>query len=278
MAKRPDAAGEAWLDLRPDFEAEDTFRLVQELPERLRAFKRMIMWYAADYVLTSVLGKVPKQPQYAGITDNLSIAEVASREPSFAVHVRTRSKKVRKIDSAKTVIYVRAKKSLTRPPNTVVKVLEDMGPWTMDTIPFWPSSKNAVVIQRKVRKQEADNVAAMQKRQLASVKRELARLGKRPISKKKDSRIKRGKAIQDVAMIALNLEFGDGDSRSIPAWRTSILDLATQTKHAMRDYPQIKAAISDPNNRKWKSWPRVKDKIGRTQVKSYVGFMKKITG
>lgn len=277
MAKPPES-GRSLFDFTIDEEGLRTLRVVADLPQRIAAVKRMLIWHIADAVMISVIGKLPNQDQYQKISNNLTVASVTGVDASFAIHVKQTAKRVRKIDGAKTVLYVRAKKGATRSPSIITEVLENMGPWTIDTIPFWPSKKHAVVVQRKVKKAQVERVANMQEKQKAKVRAALAKFGRK--LKNPDEKRKRNgeKAIEDLAMVALNLEFGNGDVRAVPAWRTSILDIPNQVKAAFRDRSQIIGALTDPSDRRWKTWPRVKDKVGRSQVKSYINFMKRIIG
>jgi hypothetical protein len=255
--------------------------LVGELGKRLASMRRMVVYVAAKDLLDGLVSMIPKEEQYAPIRDNLKISEIAlgKKGAAFAVHANIRAKKVRKIDTAKTVIYVRAKKQLSRPDDDI-KLLEDMGPWTPDTIPFWPGKKRAIVIQRQVSKREADKVAKLQEKQKQKVRAELDRLGHRSIDKRKQKLGKprrSGKAIPDIAMTAVTLEFGGAGQRAVPAWRTTLSDIMSSgIKTAPRRFRELADAISNPDSKEWRTWPRISAKIKAGKANEFVGFQKRL--
>jgi len=185
---------------------------------------------------------------------------------------------VRKIDEARTVLYVRAKRGLLNPAPEKIKFLEDYGPWTTDSIPFWPSKKQAVVVQRKVTRREADHIAHLQKQKAPQTRAMMQKLGLDKLSKTLASqKSKRNKVVPDTSFAAINLEFGSDGQRPVPAWRVGVGDLMRSgIKTAPRRYRQLKASLSNPDNGAWKRWPNVKDKVKVSAARGYVPFMKKL--
>jgi len=273
-----------FVDITQTSRDRNNWRMVtEELKERTRAVMRGTAFAAAQAAYEEVLGSIPNTGEYRELRSSLKISEIGGVPKddggAFAVHVPTRGRRISKVDVGRTVIYVRAKKRL-RKNRKDITYLEDHGPWTADTIPFWPSYKEAVVVQRKVSKREADAVAKSQERVALKVRRELNGLGKKVASKKKNAEggVKRNqrKAVPDVAMQALNLEFGLEGSRARPVFRTALRRVKQRAKNFGGEHPALREALTDPNSQKWKTWPKRHDKISSSRANEFAGFHKRL--
>lgn len=271
-----------FVDIKKTPSTINNFRMVtKEFEERAASLHRIVSYLAAKDALEMIQDGIPSGAEYKNLKNSLRLSEIGvggSNRSAFAVHAPVKSKRVRKVDVPRTVIYVRAKKRLTR-PDPAVQLLEDKGPWTADTIPFWPSSKEATVVQRKVTKKEADRVATEQLPKIDGIRAELLEMGKR-IKKKKPGdagSIKRnGKAIPDIAMQALDMEFGGGGGKSSPVFRKMIQSITKNTRRMSSRHRIIKDAMLNPNSKRYKSFVPKGKKIGKGEAVKFMGFQKRL--
>ena len=272
-----------FVDIKKSPKTINNWRLVEEeLEDRGASMHRIVSYLVAKEFYDLLMSKIPGGSKYRNLRQSLRISEVSAgkkgESAAYSVHVPVKSKRVRKMDVAKTVIYVRAKKRLNR-PDPAVMLLEDKGPWTADTIPFWPSKREASVIQRKVSKEEAEKVSKMQKPNEGKIRAELLDLGKR-VKKKKPGKPghvgRKGKAVVDVAMQALDMEFGSSGGPSNPIFRKSVRAIKKGMKRLPEKYRVIKQAMLDPNSKKYKGYPPRVPKISSSEASKFMGFQTRL--
>jgi hypothetical protein len=269
------------IDQSPD--TRNNWRLaIEELKERAASMTRMISYAAAKEIYDAILEGIPGGNDYAELKKSLKLVEVSGakkgQEAAYAIYVNPKGRRIKKIDAGRTIITIQAKRGRTPPPDDVV-VLEERGPWTADTIPFWPRKSEAVITQRKVSKKQVDDLANKLKKEMPDIARQLLEAGRRidPMKPNSPGRIKRNaKAVPDLAMQALSLEFGDSGVRSNPVFRKAI----GQTKRTMgglsKRFVEITDAMTDPNSKKYKNWPPRISKISSGTAASFKGFQKRL--
>lgn len=272
-----------FVDITESPDTRNNWRLAkEELVERGAAMARMISYAVAKEALAALLDEIPGGSDYDELRKALKISEIGGpkkgKESAFAIHIPSKGRRIKKIDVGKTVIFVHAKKSLNRPAEDI-QLLEDSGPWTADTIPFWPTDSEALVVQRKVSKREADKVAKEQKLKLPKLVHQFKEMGRsiKPVKPGSPGRIKRNaKAVPDLAMQALNLEFGGGDTKSKPVFRKVFRGIK-QSIHGLADrFDEIMDAMTDPNSKTYKTWPKRMDKISSSEAGKFGGFQKRL--
>jgi hypothetical protein len=273
-----------FMDIYQTPRTRNNWRLAtKELDKRAGSLYRMVSYAAAKSLYDSVLASLPGGSDYADLRNGLKVEEVEAgkkgKSAAFAVHVSPRAKRVRKVDLGKTVIYVRVvRKNDTSARD--IQILEDNGPWTPDTIPFWPKKSQALVIQRKVSKREADQISEMKKPGLDKVIRQLNEVGrkvKKPQFGKAGTVGRKGKAVPDVSLLAQSLEFGQQGRRGKPVWRRALADLRSSGIKRLPDrFKEIDNALHDPNSRRWKSWPPKGRTIPSSRARSFVPFQKRL--
>jgi hypothetical protein len=278
------AKGGRFVDIRKSPRTINNWRLVlEELEERGRSMHRIINYLVAQEAYESLMSSIPGGSEYKDLRKALQVSEVnvaggGKNGAAYSVHTSSKARRVRKLDVPKTVIYIRAKKRLNK-PDPAVQILEDRGPWTADTIPFWPSKRKATIVQRKVTKREADKVAKAQKSKLSKIKADLLEVGKRTKSRKPGDPgwVKRkGKAIPEVAMQALDMEFGTEGGPSKPVFRRTIGRIRKGIRRLPAKHKVIIEAMMDPNSKRYKSYPPRVNKIPQGEALKYVGFQKRL--
>ena len=151
-----------FIDLELDHEGKSTFKFVKELDKRADAIKRMFVWAMANDLYELVTEKIPKGKRYDKLIKSLKVGE--GDKGVFAVYIDNKAKGIKKIDAQKTLIYIRPR-HIQDKPKKEIQILADYGPWTIDTLPFWPSRKDAVIVQRKVDQRTVSKIADKQDKQ-----------------------------------------------------------------------------------------------------------------
>lgn len=261
--------------------AEEVLALAEQWSKRADKLKAALPYYGALYVKRELLQRVPKKAEWKSYRQSLEVARIAGLSPgefAFAVRTNMKHRAVRKMDAQRTVLYVRVRKQLRKVAPEVF-VLEKYGPWTMDTIPFTPERSDAYVISRKQTKLAVDKVAKARRKDRSKWRAELDRAGFREV--KKDTRIKVPKklrAIPEMALDVLKLEFGLGGAKPKAHWRPAIRRLIlTGVKEILRTKHELKRSMTSLSARQWKRWPpKTRHKIGISQARSFIPFQKKL--
>jgi hypothetical protein len=268
-----------FINIEQSPKTRNNWRLAQEeLPERAAAMARMISYAVAKEAFDTLLDEIPSTNDYEELRNGLRLVEVSAgkrgKSAAFAIHVPTKGRRIKKIDVSKTVIFVRARRG-NNPPGEDVLILERNNPWTADTIPFWPKKSEAVIVQRKTTTQKADKIAKEKKPKLQRISEQLKEVGRKiqPYKPGSPGRIKRNaKAIPDLAMQVINLEFGGGK----PVFRKVFGSIKRTIAGLSNRFDQIKDAMTDPNSKKYKNWPKRMDKISSGRAAKFVGFQKRL--
>jgi len=277
------AKGGRFVDIKKSPRTINAWRLaLKERRQRTIAMHRIVSYLVAKDFYDMLMKQIPSGSEYKSLRESLRISEVSvglGAKAAYAVHVPVKSRKIRKLDTAKTIIEVRAKKRLNK-PDPAVLLLEEEGPWTADTLPFWPSKKLATVVQRKVSKREVDELAKDQEKKRKKVRAELRKIRKQNRESEgggKQGRVgRKGKAIPDVSMLALDLEFGTGGGKSKPVFRKSIRHAKQGIKRLPKRYKKIVQAMNDPNSKIYKNYPPKMKKISKGEATGFIGFQKRL--
>lgn len=267
--------------LKMNRKTKRAFQMISQLPRRMAVLYRVVPLIAARQVQTDVVAALPPDKEWRGYRDGLETVRISGtkREPAYAVQLsskRAGTQRVRKIDAASTVIYVRSKRRLAK-ASEAVRVLERNNPWTLDTLPFSPSGKEARLISKKVSKQAAARVARRLKRDKPFWSAELQRAGKKEV--RKDRRLTRAASAKprpEAAFPAIGLEFGIGRVAR-PHWRPAILPFTRNPTRAILKAAPDLPNLLDPSYRAWKRWgPRVKVTISKADAKKFTPFQTKL--
>ena len=130
--------------VEPSIHNRGPAKYIETLEERRQAMLRAVPYVIAMDVLNGIRSRLPNTTEYRAYRESLKIAEIKGMKEGkfggFSIFADSKARRVKKVDRSKTVIYIRAKETrMDRPPEDV-KILEDYGPWTVDTLPFWPDN------------------------------------------------------------------------------------------------------------------------------------------
>jgi hypothetical protein len=251
----------------------DWSRLADEWRERTEAVQNKIAREAAKALLGRVKKGIPSKPEYKDYRDSLQTFQLTSGS-AFGVRINPRSKKVKKLDPTITLIYIKSKVR-TRKEGRATRLLEKLGPWTVTTLPFLPSKKEASIVYRKVTRKEVDAVEKLKAQNAGKIRRAFIRINvdvERARKKNANS-----DAVPDVAFLGNSLEFGYGKTRATPHWRPALKFVLRNSVPALLASPDIRSALTDVNYTNWKLWNKQSEPMAPDQDKDkFKAFMLRV--
>jgi hypothetical protein len=258
---------------------KDPERLFREWGERSRKLRSQFTYLATEYLLANLTGRIPSDPAYAIYRRGLEVVQVpvGADEDAFAVRVNPKAKRVTKLDGRRMLFYVRPRKR-GRKTLPEIEVLASFSPWTLDTLPFRPSPKQASLISRKVAKREVLRVSEQLRRRRPEWSRALNELGVRGIRRDQDLVAPRGlEALPDIALDAVKLEFGLGTTKAKAHWRPALLWLQKRgLREMLKREKDLKSTLIKSEFQRWQKWPKRIKKIKASDAKSFIGFQKRL--
>ena len=253
-----------------------TRRLIDELPKRAEAMQRYFVYQMAEHLHREVRARLPAGAEYSALRDSFEVVRGNSAQPVYAVRSAPVAEAASKLDAKKTVIYVKAKRvGFTVSPD--VAVLEAYSPWTLDTLPFSPPSREATLVHRKVSEREVDRVRKTRLREKPVWRRKLFEKGARQKGSVRKLDLSRTRSVPDTAFSSLNLEFGMG-TKSASHWRPALASIrhGSAAKDVTNSSP-YRRALSDPKFRAWEQWKRLGEtKVSLSELAKYEAFQDRL--
>lgn len=263
--------------VRPTAATAQAQRLLTQLPKRLAAMQALLAYRAADAARLGILDRTRGTDLGKGYEDGLQVARLAGSKTAFALRIKARARRVRAVDAKKTILLVQARRSRLVPPKPEVLVLAGQGPWTMDTLPFMPRTRDATLLSRRVSAAEAKRIEDRQRdpAQVLKVKRLLAEAGF--IDRRKELKVETPpvvRAVPDLAYAALRAEFGADEGRN-PHWRPTLRDVRGPWLKRQAKFRPFKDLLTKPRFAAWKRWPpRVRAHVTLAEAKTFAKFEK----
>jgi len=233
----------------------------------------------AQETLERVAEEIPKDPELDTYRQSLRLKRVVGmkgKAPTWLVYARTSRKRLTDAKKGVEVLYVRPKATPGIRISPFVTVLSNFSPWTADTIPFYPTQREAVIYTRRVSRREHQYVAESRRRDKTKWGFLLSRAGV-PASRRLDKTpAKDAAAVEDLAFSALRAEFGGGDRRAVPHWRPAIQQFyRSRFIRYFRRQRRWRRVLIDANYRKWRK-PIRSAKVPVGRLKRYIAFQRAI--
>jgi hypothetical protein len=263
------------LEIRWDKRFAKVVKLVSEWEVRSKAVARYLSLLAAEYTKEQMLLLIPKSEEWAKYRQSLEAATIVGSPYAHAVlRSNEHFRRLKKTDVPKTVLYIKAKRKLRR-VSQEIEILERHSPWTLSTLPFMPKRSEALVVSRKVSKQEVTRVEKARNSDRPKWKRALIGAGSPP---KKAFPMKQVKSVPDTTFEALRLEFGLGGVKQKAHWRPSLHRLrSVGIKSIIRQHPELQEAFLSLRFNRWKKWPpKTRHKVRAGEARNYLPFQKKL--
>lgn len=264
-----------------DSKTRAALRILPQLGARLRELRRWMLYQMVEGAQRGVLDYMPNTKAVAGYRKALRVSRVLAggQLDAFAIHVDQKSSGVRTIDPRCTVVFIRVKRRrLVRPPPQVA-VLQRYSPWTLDTLPFLPTRREAMIVSREVSAKEAHTVGQERRAEEKEWRAELTRVGSRTLPRKDRLVFPKapGSAVPDVAFEALRLEFGMGGARAVPHWRPAIRDAPRALlRSTLQRRGDVVRLLTQPSFTGWRRWVPRLHPLRPAEARKFVAFQQRL--
>lgn len=228
----------------------DIVRLAHEWEKRIAAIVRAMATETANNVLLEVKMRAPDGiPGYPEMLVALSFDAPSGMAVAGVVPEIELSHRLTTADVKRAVVYVipTLVKATGRALSPAAALLMRHNPWTMDTLPYEPTKREARLVSRFVSEKEVKAVEAARNAEIDKVKEELSKIiGQlRPHGKVAlDRRVER-----DIAFEVLRNEFGVPPIMGRAHWRPAI---RVAQRDSLRMMESMAGWFDDPRNSEWK--------------------------
>ena len=254
--------------VRPLKGTPQAMKLISQWGLRAGGMMRRTAYGIARGVEADVLDRLPNEA--VGLKKSLRVREITGLKGGYgyALMSLVQPKEVTEIKGDTEILYVKAKRIQARIPQEIV-ILEDYGPWTIDTIPTWPNPRYARVITRSVRPQIVKRTRDERKADQHEWEAEFANTVVRRGRKLKVNAVR--KVVPDVAFESLKYEFGIGAPPK-PHWRPALIN-AKDPASLRTLAKKVGPLLTDPSNRKWSQRPTA-GSVNVSKIGKLVPFQK----
>jgi len=173
----------------------------------------------------------------------------------------------------KTSLFVVASRFTNVDSDPVKEILEDMGPWTVDTIPFLPSARAGQVVLKEV---SEDQVERTKEANLAQGQDTRSKMVKHGIPfEQRNVVYSKLRVIEDIEMNALRIEFGLAE-KSKAHWRPSIRWIKRQGMARLEKDRDLIRVWIDPRFIKYRQFRHFRVKLKQAELKRIQNFQNKV--
>jgi hypothetical protein len=259
----------------------------RQLEARYAALGAHITHGSAQYVRDAVAEGQPGDRDGEQMRRALSVAKIVGADltdpkllpKAFAVMLDTErvpKAKLREL-GPQDVVYVRPKRRRAVRVAPEIEALVRFSPWTPDLLPFFPSKRQAVLVYRKVSREEVDSVREARVKDAPQWRAVLASAGV-DTSKPRPAPIK-VEVTPDLVFYAARQEFGGGKRRALKLWRKAVRRLVGSGVSTMMRQPGVAKLLSDPNDKSWRTLAKISGntRITEQQAASFNRFAQRLT-
>lgn len=241
--------------------------LSEEWPRRVEWF---MFEFAKQYALKVQKRMMRDMGRIKGPKDyrrRLIVAEMRGANASwFALAVKARA--FERKDAQTSLLYVTPRFDIPDDPSTL---LQARNPWTVDTLPFVPSERQALITVRNASEDAVRSVTRAKQEQMDTIISELAKLNLTP-----ESRVEVMKSLKisdSPEKIINDLEFNSASGKH---WGPALRWARIYVVKRLLKSDRLVGVILDPNNRIWVRKKHLKDKIKATEVRTFYRFQERL--
>lgn len=261
-------------------ETNKTMDLLKDIPNRTTYFKKAILFYASQKLKELVVSNiVPSKDtnDYIESIQQAFISTANNKESSYAVMVNPKARKIKKVQTDRTLLYIKPIKKAGKSDPKVL-ILERFGPWTLDTLPFMPDKRIADIVTKKVNENDVRKISQARTKDAPIWKRELQKVGaKLPSDSNKLVSINSRKSIPDVAFESLRMEFGLDGNESSSHWRRAVSELVSSALLSIMQSKKLDRFLNDSDFKDYKTMiPGVPFRITPSEARSLAVFQRKL--
>jgi len=261
------------FEIKPERKNRLSQRFTGELVAREKSAMKLLPRKAASVTLQAVRNGIPPEKEWDVYRDSLGIYELAGTGKIYEVGVVSKPKEtqLKVIDTYSTVLYIQPRGRGTEISEAAL-LLQRYEPWSLSTLPYEPSPKEAEVIARRVSPREVKAVEIKLRSLLGPIERELARLGVR--LRKLPKTVLNRKVKMDLAYMALRLELGLAGFPHVPHWRPVLRRIVKNPHLTFTD--KIERTMTDPKYGNWKG-EHILPEMPESLVNNFNDFQSRIS-
>lgn len=242
--------------IEPGPDTRRNLRVVQELSGRLAYLRRLVPYEMASRTKKDIRSFLQSDPTQKTYMDAIQIRRFsAGRISGMALVLNEKSRGVEEVDPARTLVFVLHRRGGSPRARKVVAALQQHNPWTLATIPFLPTQREARVVSRVSSEREVKVVSDARMADRAVWHRKLARAGFSLNPKRLRPPVHSGRLLPDVAFEGVRVEFGYGGASAQPHWRPGIRSALRYLKGGFQRRSDIRRLLTDPGFRTWRKGP-----------------------
>lgn len=233
-------------------------RYWRDLPHRAATLGNSLAYESARFLRSEVLESQPNTPEGDRVRESLVVGRVLGFDgnalpKAYATFLDTSNMPKAKVKDLGdlTVLYVRAKKRRMVRVSPEIAILVKYSPWTVGTIPVFPSKRQALVVYRTVSREESLSIQAQRKADAPQWRAELASIGVRVV--KPQPIPPKAEATPDILFYLARQEFGGGGTKARKLWKKALKNLASSGIRLIMRRQDLVKTMSDPDYMSWRN-------------------------
>lgn len=259
--------GSGWKTINAIFADKDII-------ERYRWFLFEFGKKSSKLFLRNIKDRIKTIPGSKDYKKRLILAEVRDKSAKswWAIAVSAKPISESKYDPRTSIFHV-----VTRFPGAsddpVGEILESLGPWTVDTIPFVPSLRAGTVIQKTVSEKDYDRIKDMNFNNGTLTTKRMLKYG--IVFDPRHVVYQRLRVIKDYEIEALGHEFGTIKDAK-PHWRPSLRWIKRQGISKLEKDKELVRVFTDPKFGKWRQRRHLGVNLTQAELKLISRFQDKV--
>jgi len=264
------------FSIKPNAQWKEASKLFETMDKRYEWFqfefgrRAMVIFYKMLGDEIKTIRQAPK-----GYRKRLVMAEIrdTSKKSWFAVTVKAKPAGKTDFSSDSTILKVVSRFPDLPGFDPTRDILQEFGPWTVDTIPFLPSKRYAIIIPEKARSDRIKRISIENKKNMSKVS--LLMKENHIVPDSRFEIIKRLELVEDLEKAILEIEFSK-TSRSHPHWVPSLKKMRIEIISKMMRQRDLIAGLTNSKNSKYKTRARIRNKLNTRDLRSMEKFIRKI--
>lgn len=260
------------LEIKPNKQWKQFDRIFrEEMTDRYRWFLYEFGKRVTRTFLKHLKTEIKSIPGTEDYRKSLVLAEIRDKGKASWFAVVATAKPMAGNDPKESVLIVEAR--FKRNDDPAFAILEQMGPWTVDTIPFLPSDRQGQVI---LKKEDPKVVETLREANFANGDKLTSKMIVFGIDfTPRDKVYEELKVIRDIEIQALSIEFGMAQN-SKSHWRPSLRWMQRNiVKFGQKDRDLFRVWF-DPNFRKYRVQRRLQIRLNKKDLQRIKSFQDKV--
>ena len=219
-----------------------------------------------------LLGKISLMPGGDEYKKRLAVAEIRDRGNRMWWAIAARAVNLSEMEEGSDKILLTVVSKSRKKNDPVKDILEAFEPWTVDTIPFVPSTRQAIVLAQE---SSVGMVEQTRDRNHGAAKEYMPLMEKYKIDYTPRQAVMSSlRAVTDLEMSVLRQEFGLEEGMS--HWRPAIRFARREGPRRLASDKELVASMTDYKDDSWKETEHLSEFLTEEEVREFERFQKKV--